>query len=196
MRKKKSNSRKKIIILIIFAIILIFSIWRAIARYTSTATAVQEIEIAMYVLEEDYQSMNLNLGKIVPRTNPYTYDFIIANYNEEMRTDVDLEYTLKIRTTTNIPLDYELYLGQKYNDLNSKNITLPLWGGQNIIKKDEYGTDFREITVKKEEFTFEQDKQNKYQLVVYFPSIYKDVKYQDLIESVEIIVESKQIIET
>ena len=186
---KKLNT-KKIIVLVVLVIVLIFTIWRAVARFESSATGVGEIEIAMYVVEEDYQTMNISLDKMVPREDPYVYNFTISNYNNETRTEVDIEYTLKIRTTTNIPLGYELYLEQNYDDIDAEDIILT-----NTIEADEDGTYFRKITTSPREFFHQTDKTDTYQLIVYFPSMYTNIEYQNLIESVEIIVEAKQIVE-
>ena len=44
-------------------------------------------------------------------------------------------------------------------------------------------------------FSHLYDEVNNYQLVVYFPSEYKDYKYQDIYELIEIVVDSKQVID-
>ena len=189
MQKKKNKTIKKLSILIIAVIVLIIAIWSAVARFVSVGKAAGEIEIAMYVIEEDYQSMNLNLGKMVPQEEPYIYNFGISNYKEQLRTEVDLEYILKISTTTNIPLAYELYVNENYNAPDANNIILT-----NTIEVDGDGTYFRKIATNSRDFSYKENQTDIYQLVIYFPSIYKSAEYQNLIESVELIVDSRQVI--
>ena len=111
---KKNSVIIKIFIFIILIVLIITLIMNVMARYESQGESIGEIEIAMYILNDDYQSMNLKLDSMIPRIQPYVHNFSIANYNETERTDVKLEYTLKIRTTTNLPLTYELYLNEMY----------------------------------------------------------------------------------
>ena len=46
-----------------------------------------------------------------------------------------------------------------------------------------------------ETFTFTQDQEYTYQLVIYFPREYMSYTYQDIVESIEIVVDSKQVID-
>jgi len=59
----------------------------------------------------------------------------------------------------------------------------------------EDGTYFRYIKTDKIYFTHLYDEVNNYQLVVNFPSEYKDAKYQDIYELLEITIDSRQIID-
>ena len=47
----------------------------------------------------------------------------------------------------------------------------------------------------KETFGFTEDETNSYKLLIYFPENYKNIKYQDVIEGIEVQVNSSQIIE-
>jgi len=189
MKKKESSLINKIIILIACVMVLIISVKGVMARFTNSAVSNTEIEIALYVFEEDLQTINFNLGKIEPQIAPYIYYFSVANYNESYRAEVDLEYTIKIITTTNIPLSYELFVNQNYNAPSAKNVI-----STNIVEPDENGTYFRELTTEPKTFLYTVNQLDTCQLAIYFPLAYKDGGYQDAIESVEIIIESKQII--
>ena len=100
-----------------------------------------------------------------------------------------MEYDLKIRTTTNLPLEYRLYSNQNYNDTDALNIIT-----SDEITQDEDGTYFRIIKTNTESFSYKEKKENIYQLVVYFPQKYNTINYQDIIEGIEISVDSKQVI--
>lgn len=186
---KRRNEKKVFLIEVLLLFFFIFSIFFVIkntmSRYSNDVKAVGSLSTAMYIVEEGYQSMNLNLGSLAPRNNPYEYNFSVSNFDENNRTEVNLEYDLKLVATTNLPLTYELYING---------------GSENIIKtdtidRDEYQTYFRTMTTETKRFGFTKDEINTYKLVVHFPETYKDIKYQDVIEGIEIQINSKQIID-
>ena len=186
MRNKKLAQRIVIVLILFCILILLINIIKiTFSRYESTATSNSNIPVAFYVLNDDFQTMSLKLDSIVPSSNPYIYNFTISNSNGEEICDTDMEYTLKIRTTTNLPLEYSLYMNQSNNNIIQ----------QDKIEKDENGTYFRILEIPKENFTYKEEKTNKYQLIVKFDEKYNTIDYQDIIERIEIIVDSKQIIE-
>ena len=190
--KKKNEVRKRIIkllILVFVLILLIKMISFTSSKYESRANTKPNIIVAFYVLNKDYQSMNLNLDELFPREEPYIYTFSISNTKGQKRCQTDLEYELSIKTTTNLPITYELYKNQNYNDDNATSIKKT-----DEIIQDEDGTYFRIITTETESFSFREDETNIYQLVVHFPQEYNTINYQDIIEGIEITVNSKQII--
>ena len=112
--------------------------------------------------------------------------------------EIDLTYDLTIRTTTNLPLTYSLYMNQEYTDAGATSIIR-----SNNVAQDEDGTYFRTITTDTQDLLYRTPKTNSYQLVVKFPLSYTDPntntttsykveKYQDIIEAIEIKVESRQ----
>ena len=159
------------------------------ARYESTAVSNTELEVALYALEEE-DSYTIALDEMVPREDPYVYRFTVANTDKNGRlTDVRLYYDLKIITTTNMQLTYELYKNQNYLSSNATSaISL------NIVAPDEDGTFFRTITTSRVYFCYQQEEINEYTLLVYFPESFKDSKYQDLIESIQIKIDSQQAV--
>ena len=185
-RNKAKVFQFKILIFLLCIVIISFLIKGAFSKFESDASAVGSLSTAMYIVSEGYSSMSLNLDEIYPRTEPYTYNFTVSNFKNANRTEVNLEYDLKIVTTTNLPLSYELYL----NGDNLNNIIT-----SDMVSPDSYGTYFRTLTTEKEYFGFTEDETNTYKLVVYFPESYTDIKYQDVIEGIEIQVNSSQIIE-
>ena len=190
--KKKNEVRKRIIKLLILVFVLILlskMISFTYSKYESRANTKPNIIVAFYVLNKDYQSMNLNLDELFPREEPYIYTFSISNTKGQKRCQTDLEYELSIKTTTNLPITYELYKNQNYNDDNATSIKKT-----DEIIQDEDGTYFRIITTETESFSFREDETNIYQLVVHFPQEYNTINYQDIIEGIEITVNSKQII--
>ena len=190
MKKKKSKTIKLILRLItlVFVIVLTcFIINRTFSRFENTADVTAQLDTAFYIVDEDYQTMQIKLDSIVPQNQEYEYDFSISNTDGTNRVEVNLEYDLVIVATTNLPLEYKLY----------KN-----GGTTNIIPtgeyyQDEYGTYFLKFEAPTETFGFTQDQTNTYKLKIKFPATTenKDIIYQDIIEGIEIQVNSKQVID-
>ena len=188
MSKEKKRLYAKLVILIVCFVIVLRIFVLIWSRYESKATSNANVDIAFYLLNEDFQEMSLNLAEIFPQDNAYVYTFSIGNEEGEKTAEIDLSYDLKIRTTTNLPLTYTLYMNQDYEDENAVNII-----ETNEIAQDEDGTYFRTMTTKTEELYYQEPKTNVYQLVIHFPANYNTVEYQDIIEMLEITVDSRQL---
>lgn len=80
-RRKRKINKIKIIILLILILIAIKIIRYTFSIFESNSNSTASVNIAYYVLNDDYQEMTLNLGTLLPRDNPYVYTFSVANYN-------------------------------------------------------------------------------------------------------------------
>lgn len=187
--KKLAKKIVKIAILLLSLMLLIRVISFTLSKYESRATANSNIQVAFYVLNKDFQNMSLNLDSLFPSDEPYIYEFSISNTDGTKRCETDMEYDLTIRTTTNLPLEYELYMNEKYTDAESTNII-----EKNEVIQDLDNTFFRIITTNTETFLYSEEKTNIYQLVIHFPKKYNTINYQDIIDGIEITVDSRQII--
>lgn len=189
MQSSKIRLYMKFIILMLCFIVFIRIVTITISRYESDSSSNADIDIAFYLLKEDYQSMTLNLGQIVPKEEPYIYQFEITNEENGRVAETDLEYSLDIRTTTNLPLQYRLYRNEK-NIGNAKSIVI-----SDTNQKDEDGTYFRILGTENQIFTHSVPKSDIYTLVVEFPIEYRTEEYGKKVELVEIRVDSHQIID-
>lgn len=189
--KKKSLhiNKYKIFVVLILIFIILKIVNSTVSKYESSSSSAANLGVACYILKEDYQTMSVNLGSLSPREEPYVYTFTISNFNGTNRLETNLEYDLTVRTTTNLPLQIELYKNESYNDAGAQNIFTTV-----DTKQDEHGTYFTTYTTEKSQFGFTSNQQNTYNLVLYFPSIYSSIQYQDVIENIEIAIDSKQII--
>ena len=142
----------------------------------------------IYLLKEDFQTMTLNLASLLPQDNAYTFEFSIGNQAGQDIAEVDIEYELTLRTTTNLPLTYELYMNESYEAQGATSIIK-----ENTVSADEDGTYFRTMTTDKITLPYTTGKTNLYQLVVYFPGNYDQEIYQDTIELLEINVNGVQV---
>lgn len=183
--KRKVRLYLKFILLILCLIVIIQIFSLTLSRYESNSTGNADIDIAFYVLNENYQSMPLNLGKIVPRSEPYIYHFTISNEENDYVAETDIEYDLQIKTTTNLPLEFKLYR----NETDEEAIT------ENIIEKDQDGTYFRTLKTEKQLFHYSTPRVDEYTLVVTFPEIYNTENYQDILEVIWINVDASQVVE-
>ena len=190
--KKKFLLISKINILIIVLLLLIKIMPITLSKYQSSGIGNTNSNIAFYLLTADYLTEKIKLSDLIPSDNPYIYTFTISNKKGEKTSEVDIEYVLSIVTTTNLPLRYELYENSNYQDSNAVNL---ITDSNTVTELDEDGTYFQTFTFEKEELYFATPITNTYTLVVYFDQSNNDAKYQDVVEGIRIIVDSKQIIE-
>lgn len=196
--KAKLNSidtRKRFILysfLVFILMICSFYLLSVYSSYHSKAEINTKVEKAVYILEEGMFSFNIDIDGIFPKEEPYIYQFSIANYNAYQKSNVDLEYSLSFRTTTNLPIEYQLYRNENYDDSNSTN----LFSLSSVIQ-DEDGSWYNQFDLPtKYTFNYHEQMKDIYYLVVYFPKQYSThSEYADLIDNVEVIVDAKQIID-
>lgn len=175
------------IILLMTAIAIIPKVF---SRYQSDTTSNPEIDIAFYIIDTAYQTQNIILSEISPSDEPYFVNFTVANNDGTNRLETEATYDLKIVTTTNLPLTYELYKNETYNSSGATNII-----NSNTVATDSDGTYFKTMLTASENFSYTTDQMNTYQLVVYFPSEYISHTYQDIVESIDVVIESRQVID-
>ena len=183
-------SKLNLFFIAFFITLIIFPF--TLSKYQSTATGNINSNIAFYLFKTDYQIERIKLADLEPSTTPHIYTFTIGNQNNNKVSDVDIEYYLKIITTTNLPLRYQLYKNEEYESNDSTNL---INNTNTTIEKDSDGTYFQTFEFDKEELLYTTPKTNNYTLVVYFDETNKEAKYQDTPESVRIIVDSRQIID-
>ena len=191
--KKKFVLFNKINLLIIILLILLKLLPVTLSRYESNATGETNTNIAYYLLEPNYYTDNIKLNTLGIQQEPYVYNFTISNFNENDHSEVDLTYILSIVTTTNIPLRYELYENEDYTSINKTNL---ITTNNTVIEPDSDGTYFQTITMNEEEMLYSEDITNSYTLLIYYDVNNADSKYQDTIEGIRIIIDSKQEVDT
>ena len=187
--KKLKRLYAKLIILVLSLLIIARIFVLVLSKYESISNSYANVDIAFYLLEEDYKTMTLNLASLLPQDNAYTFEFSIGNQAGDEIAEIDLEYELTLRTTTNLPLTYQLYMNQQYTDDGATNIIK-----ENTVDYDENGTYFRTMTTDKITLPYTKGVTNLYQLVVYFPANYNQEIYQDIIELLEINVNGQQVV--
>lgn len=188
MIAKIMNNKKlkfKIIVFILLLIILLFLIPYTFSRFKTEARGDAKIDVAFYLLNDEYQHQSINLEGFEPGMSR-EYNFSVANFNSNSRSEVTLDYEVVVRTTTNLPLEYKLYKIE--NDI-ALNINL-----EDNIETDKNGTFFKSLKTESIRFSHTANYVNYYRLQIIFPSEYKNYKYQGIPEHIEIDVNSKQVI--
>lgn len=111
--------------------------------------------------------------------------------------DTNIEYTLNIKTTTNLPLEYKLATVTGATKLNTENSIerqdTPDSDGMYFQK---IFSDTKKLEFNKNEDGIDEGQQDTYKLIITFPEEYKAAKYQDIIEYIEVSIYSEQIVNT
>ncbi len=178
--------------LFLLIVLAIYLLQIAYASYQSQAKLVADINKAIYLIKPSGMDFNIDLNKIEPSSKPYIYKFSISNFEGNKHSEVDIEYQLNIRTTTNLPLTFELYRNENYDDAGATNLF-----NQATTTQDVDGAWYNYLEGKeKHQFLYSEDETDIYTLVVYFPENHKlATDYADNIENIEVEIISNQIVD-
>ena len=180
----KKNFRFIIIILLIIIIVMSSYI---MSKYRSESLSETLIDIAYYVIDVGVQTNSLLIGEIKPQTEKYEYRISVSNSKNGKNAETSLEYTMQIKTTTNLPLIYDLYLEDDYN-----NKTLVTQIVTSELIRDTDGVYYKKMTTNQKEMPLGQ-KTDRYILTVEFPENFgTQSDYSNIAELLEITIDSKQ----
>lgn len=168
----------------------------AYSRYEVRTKITANIDKALYIFEDDHLSFNLEPEGIIPSSEPYVYRFSVSNYNASKHSDVDLSYTVRIRSTTNLPITISVYRNEDYTDTGATTIFNNV---QNLQDEDDAWYRVYKCTNSGNECSYNMlytnDVTDVYTMVISFPSVYAvDTTYANYIENIEVTLDSKQII--
>ena len=184
-RRKSYRKRIKYIRLTLIIILTLMTgrfIQNAFARYRSTATAQADVDLAFYFVKAGDISQDLKLERILPSRNKYIYSFSVANYDENNRTETSLDYTIEIKTTTNLPLNFSIVKqGETTNRITSTEAIA-----------DDDGTYFKYIIATGDTFGFDENEEDYYQIEIEFPEAYNSSQYEGIVEYLKLTVCSTQ----
>lgn len=172
-------------ILVLILIVLLSLDTVTFSRYETVVTSSSALDTAIYLVNDQYQTVQVKLPDIIPSNNVYQYSFSVSNYNNDEHCETNLIYRLHIRTTTNMHIEYELY-----KTLTIQNAESYILSNDVILDAD--GTYFRHIYTEENEFLYTQDEIDYYTLVFTFSEDYNDYEYNSNVDYIEINVESRQ----
>ena len=174
-------------ILLIIALIAIGSINFTEARYENDTEISINPTLAFFIVDVESQTQQIKLEDMTPRTEPYLYTFNVSNFNSEKRANVDLTYAIEIITTTNIPLNYQVFKGNgTTNSIDADTTTT-----------DDNGVYFRHLVMNGvSTMNYNTNVTDTYTLRVEFPVQYKNnaEAYEGIIELVDIKINAEQVV--
>ena len=175
-------------VLLIITLIVINSLNLTQARYETEAELDLSPNMAFFVVGVETVSGQLKLDGLVPRTQPYLFEFDVSNFNDDDHADVDLTYTIELITTTNIQLNYRIFKGtdMTHNQIDSDTIT-----------QDSNGVYYRHLVINDvSTMSYSQDVTDKYTLWVEFPVSNKNYpdEYAGIIELVDVKITAEQVV--
>lgn len=188
-KKKFLLVAKLIFILAAFALINSLS-GSTYTRYESTADVNANANVAFFVIEQGLYENQIYVNGLVPSDTSKYYRFYVTNKKDNKRADVDLQYTIKFETTTNLPLTYEIIRNQTFEEPHTNIISTP------TQRQDDYGVYYNVYNCNDvRQFLHTRDEVDSYVLKVSFPSSESDSpdKYQGVIEMFSIIITASQV---
>jgi hypothetical protein len=179
------------IILILLACVIIFNLVdRTNTRYESEANVSAEASVAFFVIDQGTYEGSISLTGLEPSTQPFYYTFFVRNYDENgYRTDVNLTYDIKVETTTNLPLTYEIIRNQSFSGTHTNLLTN--W----TTRQDDNDVYYKTSNILGTySFGHAANQIDQYTIKVNFPISYKDYpEYQGSIELFSIIINATQV---
>ncbi len=174
--------------LLLISLIVFSTIDFTQARYESEVEVDGGPTLAFFIVDVTTQSGHIKLDEMIPRTTPYTYTFNVSNFNTEKRANVDLTYTIEIITTTNMPLNFQIFKG---NDMNTMQVD------HDTTTADANGVYYRHLVIDDASImTYSANHTDTYTLWVEFPLANKDYpdKYEGIIDLVDIKIVAEQVV--
>lgn len=167
----------------VFCLFLILILMKTVfSVFHSEASGVVSNRIAFYVIDAKPQTQEIKIGELAPNGQDYSYSIEVSNFKDGKISEIDMNYTMQIKTTTNVPVTYKLYAnGGDTNVIGNKEII-----------QDDNGMYFFKYSPQVGNFVHDVQKTDTYTLVINFPDTYNNASYQDLIETIEITVDVKQ----
>lgn len=175
----------RLTISLIILLLLSIAVPITYSKFQSISNGKSNIDAAFYVLDAGYQNKNIKIDSIIPSNRTTTYTFTVSNNDGTNRCETDMDYTIKLTTTTNLPLTYSIIANNNSTNIISKD----------TIDMDEDGTYFRNMEIPTVRFSNTKDEINTYQIIINFPEEYTDEIYQNIVEGLFLSIESKQVID-
>ena len=210
--REKKTMRTKIFISIVIILVLYKIIFNSYSLYESEANSTADIDVAFYLLRDEYETKTIPIEDMLPGDTQYL-KFTISNFyvdesGNDVMSETDMKCDIKIRTTTNLPLQYELYIDQ---DISSESLQDKLDIEERVtdnVHWDDYNTMFKHLVLANEseelksqgiterlKIPYENEYSRTYIMKITFPEQYSENdKYQNIMECIEISVDSHQII--
>ena len=188
--KKRFMLVTKFIFILSGAFIAVKLVGQTFTRYESNVDLNANANVAFFVVDQGTYEHTISLTGLTPSLDAFYQDFYVANYNDQGRASVDLDYKITFETTTNLPLTYEIIRNESFEELHHNIID------DEYDRQDEYDV-FYHVFVDDDTYSFTHDSNqvDKYTIKVIFPESKKDKPdfYQGVIELFSIIIDASQV---
>lgn len=178
-----------LLLLVIVLIVFIDTDVLTFSKYERSVTSNNDLHTAIYLLDDEYQTITVKIPDVIPSNNQYLYTFSVSNFKDDLHSDTNLKYKIHIRTTTNLRIGYDLYNTLDIDNAPSAVIT-------NLIQQDDDGTYFRNMITDEKTMLYSENRTEYYTLLLTFPVDYKDSIYSGIPELIEINILSRQILDS
>ena len=188
--RKRFGIALKLTILVLCVLLIVNLVDISYSRYQSVANMDIQSSIAVFLVEQGSYSGSIALEGLEPSVEPYRFRVDVKNFNQTMRTQVDLSYHVTIETTTNLPINIKLLRNEPYS-VNATNI---ITSSSYRTDDDVYYKDYN--TTQDYQFHYTANEQDYYIIVVEYPIAYKDFPddYQGKIELLSVIITAEQVV--
>ncbi len=188
--KKRFTIVTQLILILLCLFLIVNIIGRTHARYESEVDVSAEASVAFFLINQGTYENTISLTGLTPSPDPIYYTFYVSNFNEEKRANVNLEYSIKFETTTNLPLTYEIIRNESFSSEHTNIIS------STDIRQDDYDVFYKVFNCNgKYKFRYNTNEQDSYTLKVVFPESYKNNPdaYQGVVELFSIIIDATQV---
>lgn len=179
--------KRKITIIIFILVTLLFGTGITYSIFTSDAKTNTNQKIATFIFNsQKSDSIEIPLIDIYPSITK-EYGFSVTNNTNVETSNVTINYQMIIKTYHFMPLNIKLY---KVKDEKEE---LVMTCDETYSRNEE-----NELVCNSpvQEMEFDQKKQDDYKIVVEFPSNYSEEEYTDLVDYIDLEINSWQKIES
>lgn len=175
--------KKKLMIIMAMFIIMAFGTGITYSVFTSDVFGNANQKIAKFIFNaEEVEELHLSLTDMYPGVTK-EYQFSVSNNSSGNLTNVTLNYNMIIKTYHFMPTEIKLYR------MEGSNETLVISCDETFNRNDE-----NELLCNTEniEMSFKKEELHNYKLEVSFPSLYNSEEYTDLVDYIDIEINSWQ----
>ncbi len=188
--KKKFLLVAKLIFVFVSLVLIVNIAGSTYTKYESQVDVSANANVAFFVIEQGLYENQIYIDGLAPSSDPKYYRFYVTNKKNNRRADVDLDYTIKFETTTNLPLEYEIIRNQSFSGTHTNILNTP------TLRQDENDVYYKVYTTNgSRRFSHLSDEVDEYTVKVTFPLQHKDSPdlYQGVIEMFSVIINASQV---
>ena len=175
--------KKKLMIIVICSFILICGTGITYSLFTSNSNLIANQKIAQFIFEATKtDSIELPITDLNPGDEPVKYTFQVANNLEQKKSDVTINYQVIVKTYLFMPLDIKLY---------KEGIEEPILICDDAFSRNEE-TNQLVCNSDIQKMAHNDKVTDKYTLELTFPEKYKSEVYSNLVDYIDIDINSWQ----